>query len=168
MAIKFTPVRYGVLCFLTGRCLMCCTALLSPASRRRPSSAQACALPRCRYKTPVADLINHQFQRNSRHWFINCGFKGPIRQPFAEVYFILGTFIAEWNYNQKWCFNSFSDDSKLPLCLQHAVKMLRFSSTCCIFHERHAGRIWIKDLWKVGKANEVKASGVPKYLKYCC
>lgn len=40
MAIKFTPVRYGVLCFLTGRCLMCCTALLSPASRRRPSTAK--------------------------------------------------------------------------------------------------------------------------------
>lgn len=40
LAIKFTPMRYWVLCFLTRLCLMCCTTLLSPASHREPSTAE--------------------------------------------------------------------------------------------------------------------------------
>lgn len=42
MAIKFTPARYGVLCFLTRRCFMCCATLLSSALHCRPSTSECC------------------------------------------------------------------------------------------------------------------------------
>lgn len=40
VAIKFTPMRYWVLCFLTRLCLMCCTTLLSPAPHCKSSTAK--------------------------------------------------------------------------------------------------------------------------------
>lgn len=39
VAIKFTPMRYWVLCFLTSLCLMCCTTLLSTAPDCSPQQA---------------------------------------------------------------------------------------------------------------------------------
>lgn len=109
-----------------------------PASRRRPSTAK------CARSQDVITKLRWPISLTASSKEIpdvdssTAAFRGPIRHPFAGVYFILGTFVAEWNYDHNCVLIHFQMRVKLALCLQHAVKMLRFCSTCCIFHERHA------------------------------
>lgn len=81
VAIKFTPMRYRVLCFLTRLCLMCCTTLLSPAPHCKPSTPKWCE----HYNEVIMKLLLHPWpmlpgsKRHLRKINENCTQRSAIR-----------------------------------------------------------------------------------------
>ena len=81
VAIKFTPMRYRVLCFLTRLCLMCCTTLLSPAPHCKPSTTKWCE----HYNEVIMKLLLHPWpmlpgsKRHLRKINENCTQRSAIR-----------------------------------------------------------------------------------------